>query len=759
MLGVIVRLLARSPVLAGAAARASGTAALACCCVIVGLTAFGTVAAAEGMTEPWIMARAVALGFPMAAGALVASLTAFGISLGGVVGIISWVAAGIEIIAGYSALRAQDVPSPLWGHVFSLTVGALAAPAAAAVIAVWLAASPEAVAAGRRRDRPQDRQAGWALVILAGLWVAAARTGLLHAAGLAGSVDALLITPVVLACLGTALILWHGAWMGAIDVAAPVVEEIVSTGAAPSPVGRATRSPEPSAVSAVRLADVVLPESARREIEALIRILADPARAEMMGVAAPAGAILHGPPGTGKTLIARAVAGETGRPVLAYSGSELTSMWAGESAQLVRAMFEQARRSAPCVLFIDELDGLAPARSQQGHGAGSAAAQDARARLAELLQQLEGAAGPLQGVFVIGATNRLDDVDPAVRSRLGIHIEIPLPDEPARAAILRQHFPARAAATPEEIARMTDGLSGRDLRELCRAAGMIALGDRAESVTADHFARALDRIRAEPGSYATRPAEPAAIEPARLADIALPQAVRGELASLIRLIVAPDAGEALGVSAPAGAILHGPPGVGKTLIARAVAAESGRPALAFSGASLTSTWVGESTQLIRDAFRQARSRAPSVLILDELETIAPSRDAALAGGAAGADAAQRVTQLLQEIEGTGGPQRGVFIIGATNHLEAVDPAVRSRLAYHVAVPLPDTGARAAILRAHFPRQTDTSPEEIASLTEGLSGRDLRELCRIAGLVALAEGAPLVTAAHFRRALERLPGRA
>jgi transitional endoplasmic reticulum ATPase len=510
---------------------------------------------------------------------------------------------------------------------------------------------------------------------------------------------------------------------------------------------------QPSVVEPAQLSDLVLPARTLSQVRALVRIIAEPDAARAAGIEAPVGAILVGPPGTGKTLVARAIAGECGRQALAFSGASLSSKWIGESTERISDMFRQARAAAPCVLILDELDGIAPAR--QGDPSNSAAQRDFAQRINEILQQLEGVGGSLAGVFVIGATNHLDAIDPAVRSRLSQHISIPLPDEADRAEILRRNFPVNTEVTPQEIAHVTQGKSGRDLRELSRAASMAAFSDGSAVVTKMHFDLALSQIGSEPAAHATRPAEASRVEPAAFSDLVLPDRTMAELRTFVRLLQDPDRGRDFGAGAPQGAVLYGPPGTGKTLIARAVAGELGRPVLAFSGASLTSMLVGESSQLIRDAFRQAREQAPCVLFVDELEGVTPSRRPGMFGTGASHDATQQINQFLQEVEGVAGGPRGVCVIGATNHLEAIDEAVLSRLSYQIDIPLPDPRARVEILRRHFPKRATVAPEELVELTEGLSGRDLRELCKTAGMIAMGEDAETVTLDHYQRARQRI----
>jgi len=731
--------------------RTSGAVALMWACVIVVLTGSGRIASLEGIDVPWVHTRMTLLGGAAALGAALGGLTVLGLAAHGVKRLLAWGAVLGEVVLVRVLLVGPPPPSSVPLAVLAAVAGTILAVA----LCGWLVlhVGPRTTSGARFRRWHEARQVGTALFVFSALVVAAVRTGLLHRLHRTSSVDAVVFTPVLLVCLALTVLLWHRS-SRALSPLEPTDRPLVREATADRT--RATRVPESSQIAPVRLADVVLPESARAEIQALIRLLTDPASGHRLGVAAPAGAIFYGPPGTGKTLIARALAGETNRTVLAYSGAELTSMWAGESVQLVRRMFQAARAAAPCVLFIDELDGLTPSRGSAQDGASSGAGHDLRARLGEFLQQFEGVGGELGSVFVVGSTNRLNDIDRAVRSRLAYHVEIPLPDEAARAAILRRYLPPQSGVAATEVARLTNGFAGRQLRDLCRVAGIQAMAAGDEMVSAEHVTRALERVREQPGAHATRPADPSPIEPAAFDDLVLPLPMLAELRTLVRLVADPAAGAALGVVAPAGAIFFGPPGTGKTLIARAVAGESHRPVLAFSGASLTSPWTGDGVQLVRDAFRQARAAAPCILFLDELDGLAPSRyGGPLEIGAVGHDAAQRINQVLQELEGVSGAPAGVFVIGATNVLDAVDSAVRSRLSFQLGVPLPDAAARAALLRQHFPRCAETTPEAVVAITDGLSGRDLRELCRIAGLVALSEGACAVSMVHFSRARERL----
>jgi transitional endoplasmic reticulum ATPase len=706
---------------------------------------------AEGLTQPWVQNHATYWAIAMFLNSVGVGLALM--FLGAHPGWI--VAASLVAVAAAAGTVVTVTPtdrSLVYGFL-SLTLGATAAWF---IIDAWLR---------RRKVDPNhvhlglgvsgSRRTGIALLLLSGVWVAAMRVSLPYHLHIPTSVDVALWGGMPFLWLGLLGIGWHALpqLRTSRERYVDPVEKMVAEARARAMSAPAPKLAHPSVVEPAHVSDLVLPERTLSQIRALIRIIAEPDAAHAAGIEPPVGAILDGPPGTGKTLVARAIAGECGRQVLAFTGSSLSSKWVGESTERISDMFRQARAAAPCIVILDELDGIAPAR--QGDLSNSAAHRDFAQRINEILQQLDGVGGSLSGVFVIGATNHLDAIDPAVRSRLSHHISIPLPDEAGRAEILRRNFPATTDVTPDEIAHLTQGMSGRDLRELCRAASMAAFSEASATVTRAHFDAALSQVGSDPAPHATRTAEASRVEPAMFADLVLPEGTMSELRTFVRLLRDPDRGREFGAGTPQGAVLYGPPGTGKTLIARAVAGELGRPVLAFSGASLTSMMAGEGSQLIRDTFRQAREQAPCVLFVDELDGVTPSRRPGAFGLGASHDATQQINQFLQEIEGVAGGLRGVCVIGATNHLEAIDEAVLSRLSYHVEIPLPDGGARIEILRRHFPKRAAVTPEELTDLSAGLSGRDLRELCKTAGMIAMGEDAEAVTLEHFRRARARI----
>jgi transitional endoplasmic reticulum ATPase len=454
------------------------------------------------------------------------------------------------------------------------------------------------------------------------------------------------------------------------------------------------------------------------------------------------GILLHGPPGSGKTQIARATAGEFGLSLVEVSTSQIVTALVGQSARNVPALFELAARNLPCILFLDELDAVAQRRDEQN---GNSEAQRVVNQLLQTLEEYRS----VPELIVVAATNELDSLDEAVvrPGRFDRHVRVDLPDEAAREAIFATALRGRPVAAGIDLtvlARRTAGLSAAAVVGVVNAAALAALRD-----SCDIDQAALETALKERGG-SDRPT----VEGWNWDRIVLPAAVKAELKQLQLLVEDPDRALALGVAPPSGVLLAGPPGTGKTTIAKVLAAEAHCSFYPLSSGDLLSKWVGESEHRVQRVFERARENAPSIIFIDEIDALASDRDL---GGE------RPINELLAEIDGIGG-QRGVLVVAATNRPDILDPALvrGGRLSRTIVIPLPELDARRAILALHTAEMPleDVDLDEVAGATDGFAGADLAALCQQAALAALVrqDGAPgrvTVTAADFASALEAL----
>jgi len=469
-----------------------------------------------------------------------------------------------------------------------------------------------------------------------------------------------------------------------------------------------------------------------------------------LGIDAPKGVLLYGPPGCGKTLIARAIAHETDANFFSVSGPEIIHKFYGESEAHLRKIFEEATRKGPSILFLDEIDAIAPRREQ--------VVGDVEKRVvAQLLALMDGIT-KRQNVIVIAATNIPNALDPALRrpGRFDREISIPIPDRHGRLEILEIHSRGMPLAKDVDMAHLADithGYVGADLEALCREAAMNCL----RQIMADiDFSQAsipyemISGLEVCMDSFMTalREIEPSAI---REVFVEVPnvrwQDVGGLTTVKERLVEAvewPLKHAALfkkaGVSPPKGILLSGPPGCGKTMLAKAVATESQVNFISVKGPSLLSKYVGESERGVREVFHKARQAAPCIVFFDEIDSLIPTR----AAGSADSHVAERVlSQFLVELDGID-ELKGVLVLGATNRPDILDPAVLrpGRFDEIVEIPIPDKKDRQEIFEVHLrdkPLAPGISPGDLAARTEGISGAEIASICKKAALRAVRRG--------------------
>jgi transitional endoplasmic reticulum ATPase len=494
---------------------------------------------------------------------------------------------------------------------------------------------------------------------------------------------------------------------------------------------------------------------------------------EKLGIEAPKGVLLHGPPGTGKTLIAKAVANETNAFFLSLNGPEIMSKFYGESEENLRKMFKEAEENAPSIIFIDEIDAIAPKR-EEVHG------EVERRVVAQLLALMDGLKGRGE-LVVIGATNRPEALDPALRrpGRLDREIVIGVPDKNGRREILQIHtrgMPLSEDVDLSDLANITHGFVGADLEALCKEAAMGALRrvlpeiDLLERTIAPEILEKL-MVTKEDFTEALKLVEPSAlrevfieIPDVKWSDVGGLREVKQELRETVEWPVKyPEAFQKMGIRPPKGLLIFGPPGCGKTLLAKAVANESEANFISVKGPEILSKWVGESEKAMRQIFKMAKQSAPTVIFFDEIDAIASAR-----GVEVGPRVGERIlNQLLTEMDGVEALTR-VTVIAATNRPDLLDPALLrpGRFDKLLLVPPPDEKAREEILRVHtakMPLGKNVDFQELVRMTEGYAGADIEALCREAGMVAIREALSEkeefeereVTAFHFEEAMKKV----
>ena len=486
---------------------------------------------------------------------------------------------------------------------------------------------------------------------------------------------------------------------------------------------------------------------------------------ERVGIEPPKGVLLHGPPGTGKTLLAKAVANESDASFFYIGGPEIVSKYVGESEHKLRQIFEEAEKSAPSIIFIDEIDAIAPKREEsQG--------EVERRIVAQLLTLMDGLKSRGQ-VIVIGATNRPDSLDPALRrpGRFDREIEIGVPDRKGRLEILQIHtrnMPLAKDVDLKELAALTHGYTGADISALVKEAAIKALRRVLPEIDIEQEQippEVLEKIvvKREDFMNALKEIQPSALREVYIErpnvkwdDVGGLEDVKKEIREAIELpLKEPELFERFGIRPPRGVLLFGPPGTGKTLLAKAVAGESEANFIAINGPEVLSKWVGESEKAVREIFRKARQAAPTIVFIDEIDAIASRR-----GTEIGSRVTERIVNtLLTEMDGIRNMD-GVFVIAATNRPDILDPGLLrpGRFDKVIEIPMPDEKARLEILKIHtkkMPLDKDVDLKELAKLTEGFSGADLENLAREAAMMAIRKKAKKVKMAFFTEAIEKV----
>jgi len=487
---------------------------------------------------------------------------------------------------------------------------------------------------------------------------------------------------------------------------------------------------------------------------------------DRLGIDAPKGVLLQGPPGTGKTMLAKAVANESDAYFISINGPEIMSKYYGESERAIREIFEDAEKNAPAIIFLDEIDSIAPKRAE-------VTGEVERRVVAQLLSLMDGLKAR-KNVIVIGATNRPEALDIALRrpGRFDREIELRVPDTEGRLEIFQIHtrgMPLAENVNLMDFAQITYGFVGADIAALCREAAMSALRRILPKINLNEPEipkEVLDTLQVtrEDFENALKDVQPSAIREILIEvpnvsweDVGGLEGVKELLKEVVEWpLKSPESYRDIGVEAPKGVLLYGPPGTGKTLLAKAIAHESDANFITAKGSDLLSKWYGESEKRIAEVFTRARQVAPSIIFLDELDSLAPIR-----GTSSGEPqvTARILNQLLSEMDGLE-ELRAVVILGATNRPDIIDPALLrpGRFDELILVPVPDEGARREIFRVHTKNMSlaeDVDIEKLVSLTDQYTGADIAAVCKKAGRHALREDlhAKNVRQKHFLLAIE------
>jgi transitional endoplasmic reticulum ATPase len=486
-----------------------------------------------------------------------------------------------------------------------------------------------------------------------------------------------------------------------------------------------------------------------------------------LGIDPPRGVLLHGPPGTGKTMIAKAVATETNAHFTCINGPEVISKYYGESEKQLREIFDEAANNAPAIIFIDEIDSICPKRED-------VSGEVERRVVAQMLTLMDGMQAR-DNVIVIGATNRRDAIDPALRrpGRFDREIEIGVPDREGRKEILDVHTRQMPISDDFDVDWILDnsyGFVGADLAALVRESAMKALRRYLPEIDLDEDVippEVLEKMEVTMGDFKLAIKE---IEPSALREIyvEIPDVSWDDVGGLTEIkerlkesvewpLTKPELFEHFGIKPPRGIVLFGAPGTGKTMLAKAIAHEAKANFISIKGPELISKWVGESEKAIREIFKKAKQASPSIIFLDEFESIAGMRSSGSSNG--GSDVSNRVVnQLLASMDGVESLD-GVIVVSATNRPEMIDPALlrSGRFERVLHVPPPDKEARDAILKIHTANMplSKFSLKDILGNMDGFTGADIEAVCREAALIAMRANKKKVNKGHFEEGIARV----
>ncbi len=519
-----------------------------------------------------------------------------------------------------------------------------------------------------------------------------------------------------------------------------------------------------TAEGAATFADIAGQDAAVAELREITQFLSDPARFAALGAVVPKGVLLYGPPGCGKTLLARALAGEAGASFYSISGSDFVELYVGVGAARVRDLFKEARENAPAILFIDELDSIGRARGSGGtvqtHG-------EQEQGLNQILAEMDGFS-PADGTIVVAATNRPDILDPALLrpGRFDRTVGLERPDEAARLSILALHAGNKQLEVGVDLAvigRRAIGMTGADLASVMNEGALLAARSGKAAISQAELDQALQRIMEAPERQRRLSLRAKSVgkrfteeDKVTFADVAGVDEAVEELSDVREYLAHPEAFARMGARVPRGILLSGPPGCGKTLLARAVAGEANAAFFSVAGSDFVELYVGVGASRVRDLFAEARSVAPAIVFIDEIDSIGGHRSTYSPGGSR--ETEQALNQILVELDGFEA-RTGVIVMGATNRPDMLDTALvrPGRFDRQVAITIPDRAGRRAILDLHAdskPLADDVDLEVVAGLTRGMAGADLANVLNEAALLAARRGLDRITMALVEEGIDR-----